>query len=85
LKHQITPNKPLLNEGFFYAQKVENSIFTSLKFSTKILNGIIQFLTFADNPVHRKIAYRKIIFPEMAIWAGSRLYGILSRERDEME
>lgn len=48
-------------------------------------NGTIQFSTFADIPVHRKITYRKIIFPEMAIWIGSGLYGILSRERDEME
>jgi hypothetical protein len=50
------------------------------------LSRVIHFSTFADNPAHRKITYRKIIFPENGNRLFSRIVWIfVTLARDEKE
>ncbi len=47
---------------------------------------VIQFLTFADTLTHRKITYRKIIFPVNGNWLFSQIVWIfVTLARDEKE
>jgi len=50
------------------------------------LRRVIHFSTFADNRTHRKITYRKIIFPENGNLLFSRIVWIfVTLARDEKE